>query len=113
MPTKTYPKGFIMTTQTRRKQTSLAAAASVNAKLGASVVVIAAGYVAGGFISLADTAASHAARNPGGKVSYALTTRIKDQWEEAREKGYQMVEDAKDVIDFSNMDDDRKEEAKS
>lgn len=90
-------------TTKRPHDTSLVEAASINGKLGASVVVSAAGFVAGSFIALADSASTHAKSNPDGIVSKALKTSLADQWSNAREKGYELIEDAKDVVDFSKV----------
>lgn len=104
MPAKTHPKGHIMrnTTDTHH-DTSLVEAVTVNAKLGASVIVTGAGFLAGGFVSLADTATNHAKKKPDGIVASALSTSLVDQWGNARTKGYDLVEDAKDIIDFSKL----------
>ena len=83
--------------------TSLPEAVSVNVKLGASLVAKAVGYTVGGFVSIADTASNHAKSNPEGMVNHALTTSIKDQYQESRDHGYQLMEDAKDTIDFSKI----------
>lgn len=92
--------------------TSLVEAASINGKLGASVIVSAAGFVAGSFIALADSASIHAKKNPEGIVSKALTTTLTDQWSNARSKGYELVEDAKNVVDFSKLTSGKSEKGK-
>ena len=105
MPTKTHPKGSIMSNQHKphESDTSLVEAVSVNAKLGAAALVTAVGYAAGSFVSLADTASNHAKRNPEGIVNHALTTTLVDQYVESRASGYNITEKAKDVVDFSKQ----------
>lgn len=90
--------------------TSLVEAASINGKLVASVGVTAVGFIAGSFTALADSASTHAKKNPDGIVSKALTTTLADQWSNAKEMGYDLVEDAKDVVDFSKLSINKKGE---
>lgn len=100
------------TTIKQPHDTSLVEAASINGKLGASVLVSAAGFVAGSFVALADSASTHAKKNPDGIVSKALTTTLSDQWDNAKAKGYELVEDAKDVVDFSKLSLNKQEKGK-
>jgi len=86
-----------------KQLTSLPEALSVNTKLGASLLTRGIGYAVGGFISIADTASNHAKANPDGLVNEALTTSIKQQYVDAREHGYDLIEAAKDVVDFSSI----------
>ena len=79
---------------------SLWEATSVNTKVVASYATIAAGYVVGGFKSAASTAVTHAASNKGGHVDRILTTTIKEHFNESEAKGFNMVEDVKDYMDF-------------
>ena len=85
---------------TRVSDISLWEATSVNTKVVASYATIAAGYVVGGFKSAASTAVTHAANNKGGHVDNILTTTIKEHFVEAEAKGFNMVEDVKDYMDF-------------
>ena len=98
-------KGAILPTTERfiMSNTSLPEALSVNVKLGASLLTKGIGYTVGGFISIADTASNHAEANPDGIVHHALTTSIKDQYVESRDHGYELMEEAKDTVDFSKI----------
>ncbi|RLC86757.1 MAG: hypothetical protein DRI37_06820 [Chloroflexi bacterium] len=75
-------------------------AASVNGKIAASYVTIAAGYTVGGFKSLASAAMTHAAKNKGGHVDNLLTKGIKEHYTDAEESGFALVEAGKDLVDF-------------
>lgn len=73
----------------------------VNGKLVASGLSKAAGWGVGGFKSAASTAANHAASNKGGKIDRMLTETIADQYREAEEEGFNLIEDSKDLLDFN------------
>lgn len=100
------------TNNTLVSDTSLMGALTVNAKLVASSVTTLLGYAAGGFVAVADTATTHAVKNPDGVISHALSTPLIDHWRNARKHGYELVEEAKSVVDFGKLSVNVKEEEK-
>ena len=90
-------KGFIM-----KNTTTLLEAVMTNGKLVAAAATQVVGYTTGAFVSVADSAQNHADANPEGLVHNGLTKGIKDQFFEAKDNGYAMMESTKDAFDITN-----------